>query len=64
MLQFYFLSVLLNVLAGLVLVYATDLSKKNAAAEGEEKPAAKKTTKKTTKKAEAEKPAASENTEA
>ena len=37
---------------------------KKAAAEGEEKPAAKKTTKKTTKKAEAEKPAASENTEA
>lgn len=36
MLQFYFLSVLLNVLAGLVLVYATDLSKKHAAAEGEE----------------------------
>ncbi len=36
MLQFYFLSVLLNVLAGLVLVYATDLSKKEGdAVEGE-----------------------------
>lgn len=31
MLQFYFLSVLLNVLAGLVLVYATDFAEKNGA---------------------------------